>query len=144
MKILNFIERECSFLFLGVQLPFSIIPLKHRKNRKKYITFWKLKIIFYPSNYSQGENSRLVPQKPPLIIYNKHRESYRKRWFFMILHSKKVIYFYKIAVFGGRGIIRADFWRRTANSHPAYSSKDKKDDFSFPKIYIFLPIFAIF
>ena len=42
-------------IFLGV--PFSIIPLKHRKKSTKVYNFLEIKeYIFYSSNYRQGDN----------------------------------------------------------------------------------------
>ena len=66
------------------------------------------------------------------------RSSQKKRWFFI---PKNLYTFIWFAVSGGRGIIRDDFWGLTTISHPAYNSKNKKDDFSWflvsKKLYTF-------
>ena len=94
--------------FGGVNHPSVLFPSNTEKNWKKYTTFWKLKITYFILRITGKVRIRGPPPKTILrYIYTKHRESYKKRWFFI---PKKLYTFIWFAVFGGRGIMRGDFF----------------------------------
>ena len=66
--------------------------------------------FFYTSNYRQGANTANHIKNDDFLF-----------------HKSYILLF---AVFGGRGIIRGDFWGQATISHLTYNSKNKQDDFS--------------
>ena len=136
----GFLQKVKRFNFIKRKRDSSSTPQK----MDKYTTFWKLNIAFFIRRIIGKELAARPLKAIPNYIYTKHRESYKKRWFYI---PKKLCTFIWFAVFGGRGIIRGDFWARATISHLAYNSENKKDDFSWflisKKLYTFTHFFGI-